>query len=356
MCEGELEKNDDITTLPGYHVLSALLATLVGDCSPRTLRAFNAGAGLWVALVAFAIARALGSRYPSARACSLYFLPPLFPYHFVAYTDVTALLAALFALWFLARGRWRTAGAVGSCSVLLRQSNVIVLLFMLAVLCWQRDRSLPLPLQLRRGLRQGWTCLLGLGAFALFVVIHGGVALGDSASHALGLHLGNVYFALALLAAVYLPLGLVRLWRARTVWWSRTGLAAVSGVYLLFLLTWQVRHPYNMQLAFLRNRFLAWADGGFSNESVFFLAVVLGLGMAVFTPCLRRAYVCWLPLSLLFLVPEGLIEQRYSVLPLAFFLLARRDGPPLAEALTVVGNAAVSVALLLGVARDGLML
>jgi hypothetical protein len=54
----------------------------------------------------------------------------------------------------------------------------------------------------------------------------------------------------------------------------------------------------------------------------------------------------WLPIALVTLLPEGLIEQRYALLPIALFTLLRKDASPLAEGLAVLCNAAISLGLL----------
>jgi ABC-type spermidine/putrescine transport system permease subunit II len=60
------------------------------------------------------------------------------------------------------------------------------------------------------------------------------------------------------------------------------------------------------------------------------------------------------PLSCALLLPQSLIEQRYSLLPIALWSLFRKDTTPGAEALSVVTNAIAAVFLLLWIDKYAL--
>lgn len=341
-CAGRYALDAAITMLPGYHLLSAGFARLLGECSPRVMRGFNVLCGLLVTWAAYQIVRALRSKYPLRRASAFYFLPLFYPYQFVAFTDVSALLFALLAVLSMVKQRWALAGLTASLGVLLRQTNVVLLAFLLLSAALRYERTQPLSVLLRRT----WSSLLGCVGFGVFMLLNEGVAIGDRSSHRAGLHVGNVYLCLFLLAFTALPVGLSTLWHRRTALRSKGFIAMLLTAAVVYANCFEVSHHYNLLLNFLRNVLLHWATLSASHRALFFIPVALGLGIATVTRFAQPAFWVWLPIALITLLPEGLIEQRYALLPIALFTLLRKDGAPLAEALSVLGNAAISGSLL----------
>lgn len=351
-CAGHFELDDAITMLPGYHALSAVFARLIHDCSRPALRGFNVLCGLLVTWTAFQITRALRSRYPLTRASAVYFLPLLYPYQFIAFTDASALWLALLAVLLMIKGKFSASGLVACASVLVRQTNIVVLVFMLWVAALERDTQQPWAAQLRVFVRRTWSTLLGCVAFAIFILVNHGVALGDRGYHRAGVHVGNVYFCLFLLTFTSLPVGLATLWQRRSVLTSNVFIASLMLATVVYMTSFDVTHHYNSILTFLRNVLLHWAVRDPLTRTLFFIPALLGLAITCLTRFSRPAFWVWLPISLLTLLPEGLIEQRYALLPIALLTVLRKDASPAAEGLAVVSNAAISITLLL-VLADG---
>ena len=124
-CEGDYTLNPRVTTIPGYHVVSALVGRLTGDCSTQQMRLVNTVIGLLSVAAFLAAIRAAGSQAPVARTLQYFFLPVLLPYHFFVYADSISLLANLATLALLLRGRFLLAGLAGSLAILVRQTNVV---------------------------------------------------------------------------------------------------------------------------------------------------------------------------------------------------------------------------------------
>jgi alpha-1,2-glucosyltransferase len=345
-CDGHRELDSAITMLPGYHVLSAALATLTGDCSQHALRRLNMLWGLAATLIAFLILRASGSRAILSRTLSFHFLPVLFPYHFLVFTDIVALVPALLAVYCMLRKSWVAAGIIGTLSIGFRQTNVAVLLFLGMVCLAQHVRVRPLLDSVVACAKQTWSCTLGLCGFALFVKLNHGVALGDRSSHAIGVHLGNVFFAVFLAVLVALPIHVAQLRERARALRAAWLLAALPAVYVVYMLTFKVDHPYNAIPNFVRNQLLMWAARGPLNKTLFFLPVALGLSSLWLTRFSRGAFWVLYPLAFLTLIPESLIEQRYAMLSVSLWMLLRRDTSPTAESLTALLNAAISGVLL----------
>jgi alpha-1,2-glucosyltransferase len=349
-CRGDTERREGITMLLGYHLITSAIASLQGDCSRELMRKLNVGWGLAVTLFGFLILQARGAENPAMRTLGFHWLPVLFPYYFFIYTDVLALVLMLLALYLSIRRYWVVAGLVASVSIAVRQTNALMLIIITLLALVDTPRSTAFGAWLKEFLRKSWSSLLGLTGFAIFVVRNHGIAVGDRDSHPMGLHIGNFAFLLFLLAFAALPVNLERIWRERERL-VRTGFGlALSVLFFAYLYLFKVENPYNEHDNFLRNVVVLWATKNLLTKTLFFIPIALGFAALWTTPFMRRSDWVWLPVLILGLLPESLIEQRYAILPLTLWMLTRRDGSPFAESLTAVFNLGVSMWLLQQVA------
>ena len=355
-CHADFSLDDAITMLPGFHAVLALAGGALRDCSAPMLRTLNAALLVLVCWMALLILNTLHSRVAIPRALALSFLPLLFPYGFVVYTDVLGLFLALWALLSWLQRRHLTAGFIASVAVLVRQTNIAMPLLFVAMAWLERDRHLGLFAQVRALARTCWSSVLGLAAFGAFVLYNGGVAIGDQSRHELGIQVGNLYFALFLLPLTAAAPGLYELWRRRGALRSLLFAAALIASYLVYRYYFKVEHEYNHQHHFLHNELLMRVVRHKRTLNLFFLPIALGLAIVWTSAWSRAAFRIWLPLSAAMMVPESLIEPRYALLPIALFMLMRKDSSPFAETLGAALNAAMSVTLVLMMARAGLLL
>lgn len=326
-CDGDYTPNPRVTTIPGYHAVSALVGRIGGDCSAAQMRRVNAVIGALSVAAFFLAARAAGAAAPWARTLQYSFLPVLLPYHFFVYADSISLLGNLVTLALLFRDRLLLAGLVGSLSILVRQTNVVWLL-LVCLAAWMdvpEVRQSPRPWA--EWLRRAWIAVVGLAGFAAFLLWNRGVAVGGRGAFAAGLHTGNLFLFLALYFLVFLPANLAAI-RKRAAFLKRPlAWAIVLGACLLFLATFRVDHPFNRFEGFLRNELLsavatsvAWKHG--------FFAVAAGGLVALYVVRLRRPSLYLLyPLALATLLPLRLIEHRYGLPALVLILLCREDDP-----------------------------
>jgi alpha-1,2-glucosyltransferase len=355
-CDGDLTLNPRITTIPGYHVVSAAVGRMTGDCSAEQMRLVNAVIGALSVAAFFAAVRAAGSQVPIARTLQYFFLPILLPYHFLIYADSISLLADLVTMALLLRGRFALAGLAGSLAILVRQTNVVWLVLVCAVALAEAPEVWDEPRPLEAGLRRTWTALLGLVGFAGFVVWNGGIAVGGRGAFAAGLHTGNVFLFLALYFVLFLPANLFALRRR----WERLGdkllWALVLGVYLVFLGTFRVDHPFNKFEGFLRNEMLSAVATNLALKHVFFVFAAGGLASLYVTRLRRPALYLVYPLALATLLPLRLIEHRYGLAAFVLLLVCREDDPPRVEAAGVGLSMLLAGVLLYGLARGLWML
>ncbi|CAD7696204.1 unnamed protein product [Ostreobium quekettii] len=372
-CAGEFWAWDPkITTLPGFHLLGAAWGSSLGyflgslgilseegPCSTTLLRAMNSALLIANARLLYLIhAKVQTHNHKGAQkdehhsfllSMCLTFFPLHFFYGFLYYTDVPSLTFILACLLATLHSRHWLAGLAGASAVAVRQTNVVWVSFILYVgildrlRCGQGELGLaPLVELAKHACRQKWMLLqvffpllLVPSCFVLFVVINGGIVVGDRDAHKPVLHLAQLgYFFLfavgglspALLDWRKLHGGLRRL--VSSTMMCRLALGVVLSVVCTTLVRGTFAHPYlladNRHYTFyLWRRVLQYVHVRMA------LVPVCGLGMLLLLESLlERCSPLWvvgyLGCTAATLVPAGLLEFRYFVVP---FILAALHMP-----------------------------
>ncbi len=132
-------------------------------------------------------------------------------------------------------------------------------------------------------------------------------------------------------------------------WWPWLSLAVL---FPLFWLGFVNDHPHNTERAdfFLRNAILIYFSSTALRKLLFFLPVALACLCVASVP-MKRPWWLLFPFTMLFLLPEWLVEQRYYLVPLSLFLLAREQSSPWSERLQTALFFIASVGLFVMVER-----
>ncbi|KAJ2803645.1 glucosyltransferase [Coemansia helicoidea] len=352
-CRGEFGAWDPkLTTPPGLYLVSlALLAPAGAPCSAASLRATNWVLGLALFWTIHGLVRRLHRDLPPGAAAAATLALALFPlsffFHHIYYTDTASLLLVLLAYLLSLHRRHALAGVAGAASLWLRQTNVVWAAFVgaSAALRWLQARHAiarpgdPLAhslVQLGRWAARPSRAdlpLVGLLApyatvvvlFAAFVAANGGIVLGDKAHHQAGLHVPQMFYFYAYLAATAAPVvlpassprALLVLAARRPVLALALGAAMAAGVA-----RYTVEHPFLLS----DNRhytFYIWKDVFRRHWTVRYLAIPAYLYSAIAVHrCLGRMSAFWqLALALCtaaVLVPSPLLELRYFTAPYFF--------------------------------------
>jgi len=219
--------------------------------------------------------------------------------------------------------------------VMVRQTN-IVWLVLAPVLAYGMHNDFALRRAPIVGfMKTGWFYALGVLGFALFAYWNGGVAIGDKSSNpAFSVHLGNIYFFLALYGVFFLPRIVGRLREiALFIRDHRYTGAALAPLFALYLLGFKNDHPNNNVAPefYLRNRILMSIAASPLIKIVAFLPMGLAALDLLATSVRRREIWLVLLFTALALVPPSLVEQRYYIIPFALLLLLRGDERPNVE-------------------------
>lgn len=343
---------DILTVLPGYHAISAAILWVTDLRTLAAARWLNAAYGL-LAIGAFHwMRRNATGKEEAAATLQFALLPILFPYDFMVYTDVLSLAVVLAAGAITLSGRHVISGALMILALCIRQTNVIWLP-LYAWIALSADRAFPLP-PLRPMLARTWPYAVGIGLFLVYWACNGSISLSkeQATMHPdFSIHVGNVYFTL-FLCVVLFPLHVgIGLKEFATRVRARPWLIAIPlVVFALFWQLFRVDHPFNQALEpwMLHNRVILLAQSAWQWKAAFGLLVVAaGCGLAGTRLHPPSAWMLY-PLTLVALLSSWMVEHRYALAPIAFWLVFRERQNEKIETATTALWAVLAVSACLG--------
>ena len=306
----------NLAMFPGYHWLMVWPHRWFGSYLVA-LRGVNLGFSL-LALWAYTGALQASGRYEARRFWRFLFLPILFPYLALVYTESASLAGMAGVLCLHMRGRHVLAAGLLLIAVLIRQSNLAWAVLFLGWIVVGSSSSGITRRSLLLGLRRGWPYLAVLAGGALFLAVRGPVASVRSELAA------GVNPAQAVVFGLCLGLFTVPLWLSRRAWaGAMRGITVGSWAAVSLLLAWSYRnpHPFNQVADLWRNRVLHVMDESAAARWVLCVVaggVLTGLGRWIAAQPRRGMLLVWAATSLVYLLPHALVEPRYYILPLVF--------------------------------------
>ena len=335
--------SDTVAQTGGFHASAMIFTRLTGVATKEDIRLFVLLISGATMLLFRSLVRSFEPQVSTMRTLQFVFFPLLFPFWFLIYTDVYALMWLLLAILALTWDRVHVSGILMIVSVLVRQTYIVWLVLMGL---WTVTVAAPLRQLATRGTSFG----IGVGFFLLFVMVNGGIAVGDRGSNPdFVLQTENLLFMLLCFFVMFLPLILSTLPQI-----ARLPPALLVGVLLssvvLYFGTFRVDHPNNIGLNyFVRNALLETMNASTGAGVVTSVAIAL----AVLSLCVIRLrqpvqYLIY-PFAALSVMPSWLIEQRYYLPAFTLFMLFRESASPRVERTLLAVNVIMAFCLFVGV-------
>ena len=350
---GDYGMNPVITVLGGFHASATIFARLTGGSTKEDIRLFVLLISGATMLLFWSLVRSFEPQASTMRTLQFVFFPLLFPFWFLIYTHVYALMWLLLALLALTRDHVHLTGILMIVSMLVRQTY-IVWLAMLGLWTVIVNSAAPLRQIVTRGTSFG----IGAGLFLLFVMVNGGVAVGDRPNHPdFVFHTENLLFMLLCFFVMFLPLILSTLPQI-----VRLPPALLVGVPLssvvLYFGTFRVDHQNNLVGLdyFLHNGLLE----AITSSTGAGVVTSLAMALAVLSLCVIRLrqpvqYLLY-PFAALSVMPSWLIEPRYYLPAFVLFMLFRESASPRVERTLLAANVVMALSLFVGVAKGWVFL
>jgi alpha-1,2-glucosyltransferase len=322
----------DLTTIPGYHLVIASAisgANFFVDLSAmREIRLVSLSISLISIWLIFLIAKQLKIKNPTLRTLQFIFLPISFFYFPFIYTDIFSLTLILASFYFLLKKRYTFSSFFIFLSLLTRQTNIVWATFFWCY-AYVSDYGFFFSLNfLKKHLRQtiGYVSM-GI-SFMVFIILNHGIAIGDRINQQVGFHLGNVYFFLAIVGILFLPMSFISFisfFKTYKIKFYRSLILNIiigGSIVASFIFFTPDLHMYNFKMHFLRNIILQQAY----HQYIFLYSLVIFLGyLTIFQLKFEKKALLLFPFTLACVIPSWLIEQRYYIVPLVFMLLFRKE-------------------------------
>ena len=330
---------------PGFHLILAGLLKAIGADG---LDAARLACLLFAALIPLAAFLAAGAASDGTMAAfkagQVFFLPCLFPFLFLVYTDAAGLLALLLALWATMRKKDLAAGLFALLAVFIRHNNVVFAAFLPALRLMDEFGWNFVAIPARNVAKRVWPYAIAIAAVATFVIVNGGPALDDPTSHIPRPNLTNALFALFCYGALFAPLILSR--RKKISEWvsarPKTAACALLAVAVTAM-TVSPTHRWNQMPWLLHNEILNWAFRDYYTRLVLaVVAAIAALSLAAELDTGNGRLLLFF--SFLSLLPVQLVEPRYYIVPFAFATILRTPSTPKAEAVQTALFAALAIA------------
>jgi hypothetical protein len=332
LMTGRLAIEPGIATLPGYHLVVALLAHLTGLSSIGAMRVWGVLFGGVAALAFYAIRRRLDDEHALVSAALFFVFPLFFPYDFLVYTDILSLAVVLLAVLSAVSGRHLLAACIMTLSLVVRQNNVIWAAFLAGYVAWPAFDSHEgtLVQKGRDAVTRALPYVLPAAVFLGYWNWNGSIALSSTVRGGhpdLSLHAGNVWFTLFLFLILF-PFEAWKGMRAfATAARARPWLLAILVVALCWVKLRGSGDNHAFLDYFLRNAFIAYVAHGWARIG-FALVVGLAACSIAFTRFRDPRGVLVYPFSAVCLASSWLIENRYAMVPFALWMAFRRDESP----------------------------
>lgn len=339
---GGTEFAESITVPPTYHYIMGFIVRQIGYYDDNLLKLIS----LLISLLTIPVFYKLISRYhpqdAGIRTLQLFFLPLMFIYYFLIYTDIWALLLIALNLYLAVSKRYALSALVGLAAICLRQDSVIWVGFSFLLICFEKNNQndiLRITDIVKNALSKGSLYIVVFVAFVVFVIYNGGVAVGDKDQHNSGAaNYANFYIFLILAWFIFLPLNIKLLpdifLFLRNYW---IGVAVAFG-FLLYMGSFTNPHGYNNSMFdyFLHNGMAHFLTTNILVKSLsYILAAWMFLSLVVMK--LPEQRFKWVLLIIpLAAISHPMIEPRYYFPAYLAIHLLRPSLPSSVETGTIV--------------------
>lgn len=357
---GNYTVEKELTMLPVYHGVIALLLKVVGGTTLQQARLISFLGAAFGVFFFYLLVQRVSSSGKYLRTIQFVTLPILFPFHFLLYTDAWSLAFVLLSIERALAEKPTASGVSAWCAVLFRQPAIFWAGFAWLLLLWRKDEDFLPPFSiLRQRLRDGWVFVLLFLSFVVFILLNGGVAIGDRQHQQASLNLANVWFLLLLIFCLFAPeqfcsaRKLVHLCNRRPII-----LGGIGGLFTIYSFTYAIHHVYNQPglWFFLRNRILFWSTTILWLKLIAFCLIMVALCYLWYKPLPERRMYLLYPVAFLSVLFLPLIEQRYYLPAFAIFLAFRERSNPWQEWALIGIYGVASMLLSWGIARHAFFL
>lgn len=352
---GNFKLDTYIAVFPTYHFITAAILWLCKSNTLQGARYFSLLIAILNAITFYALSKEICPKERYVRTLQFVFLPLIFPYHFLVYTEGMSLLFVLFSIYLAIRKKPIFSAFIAILAVAVRATNIFWAGFSWSLLLfptdnvdsfsWKRFKSLLL---------RTWVFPLIFIVFSIFVWLNHGVAIGDRNHHPVTFHLSNVFFYLMIFSVLFFPDCIKGLYAASHLVRRKSIITALTAgiLSLIYWKSYKITHHYNdptRYWAYIQNRILFWTTHFPLIKGLCLIPIFLGISGLTFSQFQERRLKILIPITILSIIVMPLIVTRYYIVPGVLFLLFRKSNLPVVEYFMTMLYLVISIYLVSGI-------
>jgi alpha-1,2-glucosyltransferase len=308
---------------PGAHEFLPLCASSSIFLFPSMMRLLSSVLAFACFVSFFFLAKTIRKDSAFQKASLFLFFPLSFPFFFLIYTDIYAMFYVFLAFLLALNQRLWFAGMVGILSCLVRQNNIVWVVFIALIVYVENDYPQHRLKNIKTWIAKYSFFFLALILMAIFVIWNKGFIVADKQHHYVVFNFNYVFFMLFLFFFLFLPQNFGRVKPAIAFLKQRKWMWFIlAALYFVYLFSFNASHEYNTDPLFLHNKLLIWmSDPSPLVRTFAFLPIAFSILLLCVTRLQRKSFYWLYPFSLLFIIPSAVIEIRYLFIPFMLFIL-----------------------------------
>ncbi len=309
--------------LPGYYFLMSIFYYL-GINSLSGLRFVQLIISLLCIFVFMWSLKTRGQKEKYIKTWQLLTFPYLSIFFVLVYTDVLSLLLVLFCFALMRRKHFFLSAITGLLSILVRQNNVICLLYF-CLYHFLENYGFNIKFQKYIFyIKDVFWFVLPLGFTAIFLYINKGAALANSYASPLSFHVENIFFFLFSVTLLFLPQVIFNLKKIIFLVIKKPWLILfLVGLGVVYFTWFKADNFFNSQHYnyHLRNLLLNTMKLSLLLNLLFLVTALVGFLYLLTIKLETQFLLLFFGFSIVFLGTSWLIEERYLIIPFVFLLL-----------------------------------
>lgn len=321
--EGQIGVYPSLPFYPVYHSFLFFFGWIFGNDSVSFFRLINLLLGASATLVSYLIVSHFNRDQAVNKTARFFYIPIIFPYFFLIYTDIFSLLLVLLSFLLVLKKQYAMAQVFAVISVFARQNNVVWLGFIvLWITLEERNNIKILGLKFFRLIAP---TLIGLLAILYAFFLQDFLVIKAKNIHPIGFFTGNIFLFIFLAFILFLPLHLRNRKEVAKELDKASTWAIIAFVFVVYLITFNVEHKFNTISYFFRNQALMLITSSLALKILFFIPLAYTIISLKTTKMVSNTAYILYPFILLFLLPMQHIEFRYSIIPISLLFLLLDD-------------------------------
>ncbi len=319
--------------IPGYHYIISSIGRIFGIekisyyQGVPYIRFISFLFNLASIVVFYKIALEVDKRWAIIKTIQFSFVPILFPFFSLLYTDLFSNFVILLALLAIYKRAYFLAAFIGSMAILIRQNNLVWLVFFNALIYFREFGYTFSVSKLKEHLKKTYPFLFGLILLGISIFINRGLAVGVESKYFVFFtlaHTGNIFIILFYFFIIFLPIILDSIGDIfKLIVRKKIYLVSIPLLYPIYNFSFVNSHPLNGNPFFIHNAIPMFFTANGLHKFFLFLIIVISLFSLFVTRLNQKYYYSFYLVTFLYLLPLWLIDSRYYTVPFTLFLLFR---------------------------------